>query len=128
MPPPGWISMMRLASPLTNSRSCDTKTSVPGYFSSPICSDSMVSMSMWLVGSSISITFGRCSSSLPYIMRFFSPPESTFTDFLVSSPENSRRPSVARVMSSSSALPVHCDIQVKRSIFSVNSACGSCGM
>ncbi len=66
--------------------------------------------------------------SLPYIMRPFSPPDSTFTCFLVSSPENSRRPSVARVICSSSALPVQVDIQVSRSTFCSNSALGSCGM
>ena len=37
------------------------------------------------------------------------------TDFLVSSPENSSRPSVARTIWSSSALPVYWDIQVNRS-------------
>src|SRR5690606_10806859 len=65
MRPPGCISITRVARPDTNSRSCDTNTSVPGYFSSAICSDSMVSMSMWLVGSSISSTFGRVRISLP---------------------------------------------------------------
>src|SRR5665213_416666 len=44
--PPSRISMMRVARLPTNSRSCDTNTSVPGYFSRPICKDSMVSMSM----------------------------------------------------------------------------------
>ena len=48
-------------------------------------------------------------------MRPFSPPDSTFTDFLVSSPENSSRPKVARTIWSSSALPVYCDIQENRS-------------
>jgi len=61
-------------------------------------------------------------------MRPFSPPDSTFTDFFVSSPENSSRPSVARTSWSSSALPVQVDIQLNRSVFASNSACGSCGM
>ncbi len=57
--------MMRVAREATNSRSCETKISVPAYFSRAICSDSIVSMSMWLVGSSMSSTLGFESMSLP---------------------------------------------------------------
>ena len=99
---PGLSSMMRVASEDTNSRSCDTKISVPVYLSSAVLSDSIDSMSRWLVGSSSSITLGICSTSLPKIMRCSSPPEITLTDFFVSSPENSSWPSVARTIWSSS--------------------------
>ena len=54
--PSSLISRMRVASDETNSRSCETKIRVPVYFSSAMLSDSIDSMSMWLVGSSISIT------------------------------------------------------------------------
>ena len=57
--------MMRVASVADEFPVVRDEHSVPGYFSRPICSDSMVSMSMWLVGSSISSTFGRVSISLP---------------------------------------------------------------
>src|SRR2546425_11348592 len=61
--------MMRVASDETNSRSCETKTRVPEYLSSAVLSDSIDSMSRWLVGSSSSITFGMASTSLPMTMR-----------------------------------------------------------
>src|SRR5690606_28542100 len=100
--PPGLSSITRVASEETNSRSCDTKSSVPGYFSSAVLSDSIDSMSRWLVGSSSSMTLGICSTRRPISMRCASPPEMTFTDFLCSSPEKRSWPSVARTMRPSS--------------------------
>jgi hypothetical protein len=86
-----------VASDETNSRSCETKTSVPLNFSSAVLSDSIDSMSRWLVGSSMTSTFGFISISLPKIMRPCSPPEITLTALRTSLPENSRRPRVPRI-------------------------------
>src|ERR1041385_6552795 len=94
--------MMRVARDETNSRSWETKTRVPGYLSRAVLSDSMDSMSRWLVGSSRSITFGMARTSLAMIMRCFSPPERTLTDFFWSSPEKRSWPRVARTIWSSS--------------------------
>ena len=93
--------MMRVASEETNSRSCETKTRVPEYLSSAVLSDSIDSMSRWLVGSSSSITLGMPSTSFPISMRCPSPPEITLSDFFWSSPENKSCPKVARTIWSS---------------------------
>ncbi|MNG17878.1 hypothetical protein D3C84_1018980 [compost metagenome] len=72
----------------------------------------MDSMSRWLVGSSITSTLGFFRISLPNSMRPCSPPEITFTDFLISSLENSMRPRVPRT--SCSPPWVHWAIQSNR--------------
>jgi hypothetical protein len=57
--PFGVISMMRVATEDTNSRSWLTKIRVPAYFSNANFNDSIDYMSMWLVGSSITKILGR---------------------------------------------------------------------
>ena len=63
--------------------------------------------SRWLVGSSIRMTFGCCNMILPNIKRRCSPPDTTLTDFSLSSFENSMRPSVPRRNCSSAPLGCH---------------------
>jgi hypothetical protein len=65
---------------------------------------------------------------LPYIVRFFSPPESTVTDFLVSSPGERAAARGGADELVVVGLAGQVDIQLNRSIFASNSACGSCGM
>ena len=58
-----------------------------GNFSSPVSRGFDGFHVGWLVGSSITSTFGFCSISLPNSMRPCSPPEMTLTGFFTSSPE-----------------------------------------
>ena len=74
------------------------------------------------VGSSMTITFGFCRISLPNINRCCSPPDTTFTDFSLSSLENNILPSVARNSCSSVLGGCHCVIQSNKIISSSNSA------
>ncbi len=64
--------------------------------SSAMFSDSMDSISRWLVGSSMIRMFGFCIINLPKSIRPFSPPESTLAGFLMSSWLNSKRPRMLR--------------------------------
>ena len=59
-----------------NSRSCEVIRSAPGYDLRNCSSQMMDSMSRWLVGSSISRTSGRPSSTRASATRIFQPPES----------------------------------------------------
>src|SRR5690554_7830099 len=89
--------MMRVASEETNSRSCDTKIKVPSNNSNAMFNDSIDSISMWLVGSSMISTLWLPIISLPNSKRPFSPPEHTLTDFFISSWLNNRRSEERRV-------------------------------
>ena len=66
------------------------------------------------------------SISLPNSMRPSSPPEITFTDLLLSSFENSNRPSVARSVCSSSFFCFHWRIQSNSVVSSAKSSVRSC--
>ena len=62
-----------------NSRSCDVMSSAPGSDFRKPSSQMIDSMSRWLVGSSISRTSGRPSSTRAIATRIFQPPESAPT-------------------------------------------------
>ena len=66
----------------TNQRSCETKISVPSYFSRPSTSASIASRSRWLVGSSSTSTLGFSTASRANTSRAASPPERVPTRFL----------------------------------------------
>ena len=124
---PSSMTMVRLPIASMNSRSWLTKISVPWYSSSASCRASMDSMSRWLVGSSRTSTLASWSITIESRQRTFSPPESTPTCFFTSSPENSMRPSIERMLLMS-WLSVYCLIQstMLRSLL-VNRPEPSCG-
>src|SRR5437868_5605685 len=62
-----------------NSRSCEVISSAPGSDLRKPSSQMIDSMSRWLVGSSISSTSGRPSSTRAIATRIFHPPESAPT-------------------------------------------------
>ena len=91
------ISRMRVASEETNSRSCETKTSVPLNFSSAVLSDSIDSMSRWLVGSSMTSTFGLHQHQLAEDHAALLATGDDATGLFHFVAGKSRRPSVPRI-------------------------------
>src|ERR1035437_876032 len=88
MMPVGVSSIMRLATVCTNSWSCEVKSAICFQSFKALLNAVMDSRSKWLVGSSNIKQFALVNIIRETIQRTFSPPESTFDFFNVSSPEN----------------------------------------
>ena len=92
MVPFGVSSMMRLATVCMNSWSWLEKRMLPLNATKLLLKAWMLSRSRWFVGVSRIRQFAFFSCILAIMHRIFSPPESTFTFFITSSPEKSMRP------------------------------------
>ena len=87
---PSSISAIFVTMRFMNSRSCDVMSSAPGRDFRKRSSQMIDSMSRWFVGSSISSTSGRPSSTRAIATRIFHPPDSVAhvaVDPLVVEPE-----------------------------------------
>ena len=76
---PSSMSATRVTTRFMKSRSCDVMSSAPGIVFRNVSSQTIDSMSRWLVGSSISRTSGLPSSTRAIATRIFHPPESAPT-------------------------------------------------
>ena len=79
-----------------NSRSCDVISSAPGSDLRNASSQMIDSMSRWFVGSSISSTSGRPSSTRAIATRIFQPPDSAPTSPSIRSSSKPRPCSTSR--------------------------------
>ena len=93
---PSSISAIFVTMRFMKSRSCEVMSSAPGSVLRKSSSQTIDSMSRWLVGSSISRTSGRPSSTRAIATRIFQPPDSAPTSPSIRSSSKPRPCSTSR--------------------------------